>query len=113
VSDRLPKAVSQRPDLLRFAVGAAAAVAFSTALVWSESPPATPQEAVAMLAGSLLFGGLAYVAAARSDMALTFLRFWELPTWRLLQLGVHLSAAVTAGLVWDFAVWFALGRLHF
>jgi hypothetical protein len=46
-------------------------------------------------------------------MAMTYLRFWELPTWRLLQLGVHLSAAATGALVWDFAVGFALGRLHF
>ena len=100
----------RRADLVPFTVGAVAGVGFTVALISSANPPFHIALAMAMLVGSILTGGIASVWMA-SGAAVTYLEFWEVPTWRPVRWLVQVLGAIGFAAIWSLGLFLVVRSL--
>ena len=91
----------RRADLVPFTVGAVAGGGFTVLVISSADPDRLDPIAlpITMLVGSFLAGGIASVWMA-SGVAVRYLEFWEVPTWRPVRWLVQVLGAIGFATIW-------------
>ena len=99
-----------KADLVPFTVGAVAGVGFTVALISSANPPPHIVLAMAQMVGAFLAGGRGSVWMA-SGVAVRYLEFWEVPTWRPVRWLVQVLGAIGFAAIWALGLFLVVRSL--